>query len=329
MAKVVVLGTGGTIASRRDAAGGGATSQASSAELVAALGERGYRLSAGVSLETEQFCTIGSYRFDLDIAFRIAQRVALHLADPTVAGVVVTQGTDTMEESAFMADLVVASDKPVAYTGAQHLADDPDSDGPRNLTGAIRFVAAPQSRGLGVVIAFDGEAHAARDATKIHASRVGAFSSGEHGKLADIDGDDIVVHRRPLLRRTFETEAIEPKVDLIRLAMGSDGRFIRCAIDTGAKAIVLEAFGRGNANHEVIAGIHDAVAADVPVIVTTRCPAGRVKPIYGDGGGRDVEAAGAIFAGDLQGAKARVLLSVLLRACEHADIAKEVYAFGG
>lgn len=117
MAKVVVLGTGGTIASRRDAAGGGATSKASSAELVAALGERGYRLPDGVGLETEQFCTIGSYRFDLDIAFRIARRVDQHLADPAVAGVVVTQGTDTMEESAFMADLVVASDKPVAYTG--------------------------------------------------------------------------------------------------------------------------------------------------------------------------------------------------------------------
>ena len=328
MAKVVVLGTGGTIASRRDAAGG-ATSKASSAELVAALGERGYRLPDGVSLETEQFCTIGSYRFDLDIAFRIARRVARHLADPAVAGVVVTQGTDTMEESAFMADLVVASDKPVAYTGAQHLADDPDSDGPRNLTGAIRFVAAPQSRGLGVVIAFDGEAHAARDATKIHASRVGAFSSGEHGKLADIDGDDVVVHRRPLLRRTFETEAIEAKVDLVRLTMGTDARFIRCAIDTGARAIVIEAFGRGNANHAVIAGIRDAVAAGVPVIVTTRCPAGRVKPIYGDGGGRDVEAVGAIFAGDLQGVKARVLLSVLLRACDHADLAKEIHAFGG
>ena len=186
--------------------------------------------------------------------------MARHLADPAVAGVVVTQGTDTMEESAFMADLVVASDKPVAYTGAQHLADDPDSDGPRNLTGAIRFVAAPQSRGLGVVIAFDGEAHAARDATKIHASRVGAFSSGEHGKLADIDGDDVVVHRRPLPRRTFETEAIEAKVDLVRLAMGADARFIRCALDTGTKAIVIEAFGRGNANHAVIAGIRDAVA---------------------------------------------------------------------
>lgn len=179
------------------------------------------------------------------------------------------------------------------------------------------------------MIAFDGEAHAARDATKIHASRVGAFSSGEHGKLADIDGDDIVIHRRPLLRRTFPTEAIEPRVDLIRLAMGTDARFIRCAVDSGATAIVIEAFGRGNANHEVIAGIRDAVAADVPVIVTTRCPAGRVKPIYGDGGGRDVEAAGAIFAGDLQGVKARVLLSVLLRACDRAEIATEVRAFGG
>jgi L-asparaginase len=329
LAKVVVLGTGGTISSKRDSPAGSAISKASTTELVAALSERGYRLPADISVETEQVCTIGGYLFDLEIAFRIAKRIEAHLSDPEVTGVVVTQGTDTMEESAFMADLIVSSEKPVAYTGAQHLADDPDPDGPRNLIGAIRFVAAPQSRGLGVVIAFDGEAHAARDATKRHSSRVGTFFSGEHGKIGDIDGEDVVIHRRPLLRRTFRTDAIEKRIDLIRLTMGADARFIRCAIDTGARAIVIEAFGRGNANHAVIAGIRDAVAAGVLVVVTTRCPEGRVKPIYGDGGGRDVEAAGAIFAGDLQGLKARVLLSVLLRASDVVDVAKAVRAFGG
>jgi L-asparaginase len=234
-----------------------------------------------------------------------------------------------MEESAFMADLVVASDKPIVYTGAQNLADDPDTDGLRNLTDAIRLVAAPQARGLGTLIAFDGEAHAARDATKRHASRVGAFFSGEHGKIGDVDGNDVVIHRRPLLRRTFATEKVESRIDLIRLVMGADARFIRCAIDTGTKAIVVEAFGRGNANHQVIAGVREAVDAGLPVVVTTRCPEGRVKPIYGDGGGRDVEAAGAIFAGDLQGPKARVLLSVLLGVGEPIDLAHTIGALTG
>src|SRR5258707_375917 len=135
MVKGVVLGTGGTIASRRDTAAGAAISKAHSGELLAALRGPGYSLPAAIRVQTEQFCTIGSYLFDLELAFRIAKRVAEHLSDPETIGVVVTQGTDTMEESAFMADLIVASAKPVAFTGAQHLSDDPDPDGPRNLAG--------------------------------------------------------------------------------------------------------------------------------------------------------------------------------------------------
>jgi L-asparaginase len=234
-----------------------------------------------------------------------------------------------MEESSYLADLVVGSDKPVVFTGAQRHADEPDSDGPRNLAQAITVAAAPEARGLGAMVVFEGELHAARDAAKLHASRVGTFWSGEHGKLGEIDGERVVVQRRPTLRRTFAVNRIEPRIDLVRLAMGSDGRFIRCAVETGARGIVLEAFGRGNANHEVVAAIRDAVAQGLPVLVTSRCAQGRVKPVYGDGGGKDVAAAGAIFAGDLSGLKARVLLSVLLGEPGMADLTQTVAELGG
>src|SRR5687767_15323173 len=112
MPRIVVLGTGGTIASRFDARTGSAVSATSSAELMAVLRERGFSLPAGIEVESEQFCTVGSYLFDLELAFRIAKRADRLLADPEVAGLVVTQGTDTMEESAYMADLVVRSEKP-------------------------------------------------------------------------------------------------------------------------------------------------------------------------------------------------------------------------
>lgn len=327
MPKVVVLGTGGTIASRVDPATGHAVAAATGEELVETMRARGHAVP--VAVEVEQFVNINSFRFDLEIAFRIARRAAERLAEPDVLGVVVTQGTDTMEESAYMADLVVASDKPVAFTGAQRHAQESDSDGPRNLAQAIRVAAAPEARGLGPMIVFEGELHAARDATKLHASRVGTFWSGEHGKLGEVDGERVVVHRRPTLRRSFAVEAIEPRIDLIRLVMGSDARFIRCALDTGARGLVLEAFGRGNANHEVNAGIREAVGRGIPVVVTSRCPQGRVLPIYGDGGGKDVAAAGGIFAGDLSGLKARVLLSVLLGSPGATDPAKTIVELGG
>jgi L-asparaginase len=319
MSKVVVLGTGGTIASRVDPKTGHAVAAATGAELVETMRSRGHALPAGVELEVEQVCTVNSFRFDLELAFTIAKRAGALLADPTIAGVVVTQGTDTMEESSYLADLVVASDKPVVFTGAQRHADEPDSDGPRNLAQAIRTAATPEARGLGTVIVFEGEIHAARDATKLHASRSGAFWSGEHGKLGEIDGVTVVVQRRPALRRTFAVDRVEPRIDLIRLVMGADARFLRCALETGARGLVIEAFGRGNANPAVIEGIKEAVGQGVPVLITSRCPQGRVLPVYGDGGGQDVAAAGAIFAGDLQGPKARVLLSVLLGGARVPD----------
>jgi L-asparaginase len=329
VAKVVLLGTGGTIASRVDHARGNVTAAATGDDLMATMAARGFSLPPGVDVETEQFCNVGSFLFDLGLAFRLAQRIGQRLREPDVAGVVVTHGTDTMEESAYLADLVVGGDKPIVFTGAQRHADEPDSDGPRNLLDAIRVAAAGEARGLGALIAFEQEFHAARDATKLHASRVGTFQSAEHGKLGEVDRGRVVVHRRPTLRRHFPTERIEPRVDLVKLVMGSDGRFMRCALDSGARGIVLEAFGRGNANHAILGEMEAARARGVPVLVTSRSPQGRVEPIYGDGGGKDVATAGGIFAGDLSGIKARVLLSVLLGSPGCADVRAAVEHVAG
>jgi len=327
--KVVVLGTGGTIASKVDPATGSAVAAVSGAELVETIKGRGLALPEGVEVEAEQVCTVGSFLFDLDLAFRIARRAGERLAEADVLGVVVTQGTDTMEETVWLADLVVNAEKPVIFTGAQFHADEADSDGPRNLADSIKVAASPEARGLGAMIVFEQEIHAARDATKRHAARRGTFFSAEHGKLGEIDGLKVVIHRRPLLREHVAAQAIEPRIDLIRLVMGSDARFIRHAVETGARGLVIEAFGRGNANHEVVEGIREAVAKGVAVVVTSRCPEGRVKPVYGQGGGRDVDAAGAIFAGDLTGPKARVLLAVLLGEPGVGDVRAVVERLGG
>jgi L-asparaginase len=309
MSKIILVSTGGTIASRHDKARGHVAAAASGGELLSHLHDR----LTGIGVEVDEFCNVGSFNIDLELAFRLARRIDQHLSNAEVAGVAVTHGTDTMEESAFLADLVVTSDKPVVFTGAQRNADEADTDGPRNLAGAVRL-AASGLRGLGAVILFDEVFHAARDVTKTHAYRVGAFTSMEHGKLGAVDGERIVLDRRPARRVTIETERVEPRIDLVKLVMGSDERFIRCAMEGGAKGIVLEAFGRGNGTLAVVAAVREAVTAGIPVLVTSRCPQGRVRPIYGNGGGKDLEEAGAIFAGDLAGVKARVLLSALLGA---------------
>jgi L-asparaginase len=324
--KIVVVTTGGTIASSHEASGGHTVANVKGEALLSSLHER----PEDVQIEIDEFSNIGSFALDLPTLYDLARRIESHLKREDVHGVVVTHGTDTMEETAFLADLVVDSEKPIVFTGAQRSADIPDADGPRNLGDAIRLAASERAGGLGAVIVFEQDFHAARDVTKTHASRVDTFASGEHGKLGEVDGDTIAVFRSPMLRRKYAVSSIEPHVDLIKLVVGSDDRFLRFAAKDGAKAIILECFGRGNATPSVAAAVRDIVNDGIPVIITSRCTQGRVKPVYGNGGGATLERAGAIFAGDLTGPKARILLSVLLgKGLSGKELAKEISHLAG
>lgn len=326
MQRVVTISTGGTIASRHSAEHGAVVSVAGADELIGLLGPLA---PAGVAVSSEQFCNIGSYQIDLATSFRLAKRIGAVLDDPDVAGVVVTHGTDTMEESAYLADLVIASAKPVVFTGAQRHADEPDGDGPRNLADAVRVASSPEARDLGVMICFDGEIHAARDATKMHSARVGTFTSFDHGKLGDVDNGRVAIQRRPTRHPPIATEKIECRIDLIKLVMGLDDRFVRLAVKTGARALVLEAFGRGNATVAVTEAVREAIGDGLIVAVATRCPQGRVLPIYGNGGGKDLAAAGAVFAGDLTAIKARLLLALLVGSGASPDTIRREIANRG
>ncbi|WP_062205437.1 asparaginase [Aureimonas sp. AU12] len=326
MAQIQLITTGGTIASRPGGTSSDVVADITGAELRAGLHDP----LEGIGLDVDDFCRVGSSAIELPLAFALARRIAEHLARPDCDGVVVTHGTDTMEESAFLADLLVDSDKPVVFTGAQRSADAPDTDGPRNIANAVRLAASPLARGLGAMIAFEDEFHAARDVTKTHTSRTDTFRSGEHGKLGEIDGGVVSLHRRPVLRRTYAPARLETEVDLIKLAMGTSDRMIRAAASGGARAIVVEGFGRGNPTPAITAAIGEIVASGTAVIMCSRCPEGRVRPIYGNGAGKDAERAGAIFAGDLAGVKARILACVLLgEGADMARLREEITFFGG
>jgi L-asparaginase len=223
----------------------------------------------------------------------------------------VTHGTDTMEETVYLIDRLLPDQAPpVVLTGAQRAADEADRDGPRNLRDAIRVAASAAASGRGAMIVFGGEIHAAREVRKVHTTAVRAFGSPGHGPIGHVDGERVSFSRRPERRPPVPVPEELAPVDLIRLHAGSDARFLRAAVGSGAHAIVLEGTGRGNANEQVVEGVREAVAAGVPVVVCSRCIEGRVEPVYGRGGGRDLADAGATFAGDLAGPKARVLLQL-------------------
>ncbi|OWY06327.1 asparaginase [Thioclava sp. IC9] len=327
MKNVTLIATGGTIASTAERAGGPVNANVAAHRLLDSLHER----PDGITVQVEDFEAVGSYALDLETVHRLCTRIGEVLAEDAVDGVVVTHGTDTMEESAFLADLLVRSDKPVVFTGAQRHAGAPDTDGPRNIADAIRCAASEGLRGQGAVILFEGELHAAREVTKAHSSRVDTFRSPGLGKLGEVDDGAVYLYRRSLARSHVEAPMLDPGVELILLGLGSTPDYLDYCASAGKSGVVLSAFGRGNAPSGFAERIARLTEAGVPVVVASRCAEGRTLPVYGkDSGGRTLQEAGVIFAGSLSPIKARLLLSALLGGgAGDAEIRAAFEAAGG
>lgn len=307
---VVVLTTGGTIASRPDPVTGGVQPAVSGADMVEAVPG----LKQVARIEVKPFANVLGPALSVDQLFEIASQARQALARDEVAGVVVTSGTGIIEEGSYLCDLLNTSDKPIVWTGAQFSADMWDTDGPRNLLNAVQVAACPDARGLGAVVCFNQEINGARDVVKTHKTNQSTFSSLDLGILGRTDEDKVVIVRRPTLRQTFDAVRIEPNVDLIKLVAGSDDRFFNASVEAGAAGIVVEGFpGVGIVSPGALVGIVRAREAGIPVVLATRSLKGRTSAKYGGHiGARDLLPLGVILAGDLAPAKARMLLMVLL-----------------
>jgi L-asparaginase len=294
--RVHLLATGGTIA-------GGATGSLNAEDLIELIPE----IADVARFTAEDFTNIGSSRMTPEIQFRLASRVnELMTSQPDLAGVVITHGTDSLEETSFFLDLLVRGERPVIFAAAQRPPRMQDSDGPRNLLNAIRLAAASASRGMGVLITLNDEIHAAREASKTHSIALNAFRSPWVGPVGTVDDGSIFYFRKPLRRLTLEVEAVESRVDLITLVAGSDGHLLRAAAEAGAQGIVLEVFGRGNVPPKAMDAVREVRDKGVVVVFTTRTRGGRVVL------GRDARQLGIVSGEDLDGLKARTLLVVAL-----------------
>lgn len=326
MPRIVVLSTGGTIASRRDRNGASVANDGA-----AALLERlPYQLAVPVE-GRDVFC-VGSYLLAPTDMAAIVQEIVRALADDSVLGVVVTHGTDTMEETAFLADLVHADPRPVVFTGAQRPADAPDTDGPRNLADALAVVAHPDARDLGVLITFDGAVFAARGTHKTHTVAPAAFGALEAGPLGQVREGLIAINARPVRLPPLDVSALDQtgiRVDVVTHYPGADATVLDAVASAGAQGIVLAGTGAGNANREICAAVARLVSAGVVVALSSRVAAGPVAPLYGNGGGLDLVAAGAVPTGNLRPSQARILLTALLasfrdQARVSAELARQV-----
>ncbi|MEW5912086.1 MAG: asparaginase [Thermodesulfobacteriota bacterium] len=306
---VVVVTTGGTIAEKAAPAGGGAVPAVSGAALVKAVPG----LGRVARLKVVELCNIDSSQMTPAIWARLSRVVDRELADPEVAGAVVTHGTDTMAEGAFFLDLTLTSPKTVVFTGAMRDASDPSPDGPLNILNAVTIAAAPTARDWGVVVALNNYVNCARDVVKTQTSNAQTFNSGQKGYLGYVLGSVVQRwHERPR-RLTLPLPAELPKVAFLSTYAGDDGSLLRHAVDQGARGLVVEGVGAGNVNAQVYRAIQYALQKGLAVVITSRVPHGAVWPIYGDqGGGLALQKAGCILGGDLHGPKARLLLMLAL-----------------
>jgi len=307
-----MIATGGTIAMKEDPASGAPVPALSGEDLIASVPE----LASVARIRVESLFNIPSDHMDPERWRAIQKSVVEALSSDEVAGVIISHGTDTLEETAFFLDLTVDDEKPIILVGAQRNASEKDFDGPRNLLDAARVCTSEQARGQGAMIVMNGQINASREATKTHTSDVGTFQSGELGFLGVVDPDRIVFSRTPTRRQHIPLkEDPLPRVDIVAMYPGADGTLLRSAVAAGARGIVLQALGLGNVNVPVFEAIQEAIDGGVVVVIATRVPNGRVLPVYGfEGGGKTLKDAGAVFADNLSPQKARIFLMLALQS---------------
>lgn len=307
--RVALFFTGGTISMRIDPVTGGAIPMLSGTEILAAVPG----LEVLAELEIIDYARLPGPHWTPEKMLALALDVKAKLAD--VDGVVITHGTDTLEETAYVLSLLLDSPKPVVLVGAMRNSSELSWDGPANLRAAVRVTVAPQACDLGVLVVMNEELIAADEVTKTHTEKTDTFQSRDFGPLGLVDKDRVIVTRRPAAREHIVTDQIESRVEIIKMYAGADGKFIDFAVQAGARGLVIEALGRGNVTPAALAAIERAIGQALPVVITSRCPRGRVLDTYAyEGGGKQLTEAGAILGGLLPSHKARVKLMLALGA---------------
>ena len=306
---VTVLSTGGTIASTGD---DGKTPTKAGGELLDAVPE----LSKHASFSVERVASVSG--FDMTFERATALRRAAERAAVDSDGIVVTHGTDTMAESAYLLELTTDLGTPVAFTGAQRPFDEVGTDGPPNLLESVRTVCHERID-KGTYLVFDDEVHAARDVVKSHTSALSTFRSPERGPVAKFTPAGLRLFRDP---RSYSAavqgvDDVTAEIPLLTSGLGVSGDSLRRVVgdlhDLAVDGIVIAGTGLGNTTGSVCTAIEEIREAGLPVVVASRCHEGATAPLYGgDGGGTTLDEFGVRWAGDLPAWKARIKLAVAL-----------------
>jgi L-asparaginase len=319
--KILILTTGGTILSVYDPERNSIVPGLSGNDLLKPI----IRNLPEVKLEVQEFVQKPGPHLTPEIALDIAGQ--LQRMEKEYDGIVVIQGTDTIEEFAYMVSLITSSEKPVVFTGAMKSNNEFYADGLGNITASIEVVCSPEAWGRGVMVVFNENIFAPRDIIKMHTSSIDSFQAPDTGPMGRVAHGKVYFYHEKKQAQALKKQ-IEPNVELLKVSIGSHPFLLDKCLDEGIKGIVIEGLGAGNVPPDWVQSIENAINKNIPIIITSRCPQGSVSPMYDYmGGGKSLERLGVIFAGRLTGPKAKIKLMLLLGQSPRLDVEDIAAAF--
>jgi L-asparaginase len=300
---IVLVFTGGTISMRHDPTAGGAVPTLRGRDILDLAPE----IEQLAPLEIDDWGSFPGPHMTVERMWELRGRIARHVARPDVQGVVVTHGTDSLEESAYLVARSVETEKPIVFTGAMRTSSALGWDGPGNLGASVRVAVNDEARGCGVVVVMSDRIYTALDVTKAHTHMLDAFDSPGLGPLGVIDDGDVIFRRMiPERAPVLAPTAPATPVDIVYAWAGADSRLLDASRAAG-RGLVVAAMGRGNVPPAMVDGIDRWIDEEKPVVIASRAFRGRVGCTYGyAGGGRRLAERGAIFAGGRRPTQARI-----------------------
>ncbi len=323
--QIVIFFTGGTITMKIDPESNSVKPGLSPNEMLSTI----QGIEQFAHLRVIHFSDLAGPQMTCDVMHRLSRQINKQLEHPEVKAVVVTHGTDTLEETAYFLELTINSEKPVVVVGAMRSSSELGFDGPSNLAAGIVTAGAEESRNRGVLVVLNNEINAASEVTKTDTVSLHTFKSPAFGPLGIIDNNQAIYYRNITSKQYIGLSKVLPDVRVLKTYADMDNELIDFCANLPVDGLVIEALGRGNVPPSVAKALQRTIEKDIPVVVCSRCSTGRVLDTYGyEGAGRNLREMGAILGGDLPGHKARIKLMLALGKSIDRDEIKDLFERG-
>lgn len=318
---ILLIHTGGTIAMSENKETGSVTPAAEHP-----LNHSIKDLKKFATITEKTYLNIPSPHMTPERMLSLASFIKKMLAEASFDGVVLTHGTDTLEETAYFLDMVMGIEQPVIVTGSMRSSNEPGYDGPHNLISAVKTAVDSEAKGKGVLVVFNDEIHTAKNVTKTHTSNIATFQSPQFGPIGIVTKRGVFFHHYLKFHDYYPITQLTKKTTLLKAYAGMEPDLIQAVMTTGYDGLVIEALGQGNLPPALVPELKHLIEKCIPVVIVSRCFNGIVQETYGyDGGGKQLKELGVIFSNGLNGQKARLKLMIALELTNEKSALEKIF----